>query len=233
MSEKGITGEDLLESFNYPANSYLAFNVATSEITNPTVLEFYGTFGDTGESFRYFIEPPDNVYVPDDLNYTYTKIPRAAYNESKVTPLEFMREFFVLLEQHTVTYSVINSDNWLGQVVKGNPHLSPLWATLEAMPAMSLLDYENARVSYKYAMQDYTYYDRIEDVFAKAIYLAKKGAKGYRMTLEACLINRKKIVKRDITNTVAQEYTDFMTDIWKDVLQNDKMEESYWEGGFV
>ena len=209
-------------------DNYLVLNIATTGVKPPIgVLEIAGRFGESEEPFQYFVEP-DDIMIPSDLNYAYTRIPRYLY-DNKVTDGEsFLDEFLPLMREMRPEIVIINNDWWFDRVSKdpANRKMSAFFPAVRRKPIFPISVYEKARTGSDYTIfsRAFEFYHELLDDMKRA---SRQAAKGIAVSVETSYAERGGPERECGESTAAQIAVDDMVYIWENILNNNEEQENY------
>ena len=207
--------------------NYLCVNMATTGVKAPIgVIEIAGKFGSDEEYFQQFVAP-DDVMVPSDLNYAYTRIARHAYDNETTDTSDFLGEFLAYVREKPVDIVLINNEWWLKRMSKDNVNRSlfPLFSSLGRFPIFPIVAYETARVAQDYTLFDNEHMESIYDVTKNINAMKRQSPKGISCDIDCGYANREGPDMDIYDMTVAQENVRKMVYIWENMLGNNQAQE--------
>jgi hypothetical protein len=201
--------------------------MATTGVKKPIgVIEVSGKFGDNDEYFQQFISPED-ILIPSDLNYAYTRIPRHLYDAEVMDTVDFIVEFVGYMKEKPVDIVLVNNSWWLTRLAKDpvNRSLFPLFSTIGKPPIFPITAYETARLAADYTLFDSLYIESPWELMDHINKVKKQCPRGISCDIDCAYTNREGPDDAFEYMTVAQESVKKMVHIWESMLRNNQAQE--------
>lgn len=223
-----LKGEQIFRGMGIDPFNYLCLNVATTGIKSPVgILEIAGRFGESDHDFQYFLSP-EGMFVPSDLNYAYTRIPRGLYDKEVMDACDFLEEMVPLMKEKPPEIIIINNEWWLGKVIKdsANSQLSPFFGCFGRIPIFSVSYYETARSGMSYTIFS-PMFEYCNELIDHIKIMKRQSPKSFACDIDGSYSVREGEDFPTHKMTAAQEAVKKMSFIWENILGNNEAQENY------
>ena len=223
-----LLGEQIFRGMGIDPFNYMCINMATTGVKAPIgILEISGKHGESDQDFQYFLSP-EGMFVPSDLNYAYTRIPRGLYDREVMDTPDFLDEMIPLMKERPPEIIIVNNEWWLGRIAKdkANGLLSPFFGSFGRIPVFSISYYETARAGMAYTIFS-PMFEYCSELIDHIRIMKKQSSRDYACDVDCAYAIREGEEFPIHKMTAAQEAVKKMSFIWESILANNAAQEEY------